>query len=88
MRQENEMARKFSELREKMTPEAGAESDRLFEEALKEYPLAELRKARGLSQKMPAEALGSPLSQKWKKRRTCISRRFGAILRLWEDGLK
>jgi hypothetical protein len=44
------MAKKFSELREKMSPEARTESNRLFEEALKEYPLAELRNARGLSQ--------------------------------------
>jgi DNA-binding XRE family transcriptional regulator len=64
------MAKKFSELREKMTPEAKAESDRLFEEALEEYPLAELRNARGLSQKMLAEALGiqQPAIAKMEKR--------------------
>jgi predicted XRE-type DNA-binding protein len=52
------MTRKFAELRKKMSPEARAENNRLFEEALKEYPLAELRNARGLSQKMLVEALG------------------------------
>ena len=51
------MARKFSELREKMSPEAREESDRLFKEALAEMPLQELRNARGLSQQMLAEAL-------------------------------
>jgi hypothetical protein len=37
------MARKFSELREKMTPEARAESARLFKEALAEMSFYELR---------------------------------------------
>jgi ribosome-binding protein aMBF1 (putative translation factor) len=64
------MARKFSELRKKMSPEARAESNRLFKEVLKEYPLAELREARGLSQKMLAEALGiqQPAVAKMEKR--------------------
>ena len=51
------MARKFSELRKKMSPEAKALSEKLFKEALAEMPLNELRNARGLSQKMLAEAL-------------------------------
>jgi len=51
------MARKFSELRKKMSSEARALSDKLFKEALAEMPLNELRNARGLSQKMLAEAL-------------------------------
>jgi DNA-binding XRE family transcriptional regulator len=64
------MTRKFAELREKMPPEARTESDRLFEKALKEYPLAELRNARGLSQKMLGEALGiqQPAIAKMEKR--------------------
>jgi DNA-binding XRE family transcriptional regulator len=64
------MTKKFSELREKMPPEARAESNRLFKEALKEYPLAELRNARGLSQKMLADALGiqQPAIAKMEKR--------------------
>ncbi|MDR0784396.1 MAG: helix-turn-helix domain-containing protein [Treponema sp.] len=64
------MTKKFAELREKMSPEARAESNRLFEEALKEYPLSELRNARGLSQKMLAEALGvqQPAIAKMEKR--------------------
>ena len=51
------MTRKFSELREKMSPKARAISDKLVKEALAEMPLQELRNARGLSQKMLAEAL-------------------------------
>ena len=51
------MARKFSELREKMSPDAKALSEKLFKEAIAEMPLQELRKARGLSQKILAEAL-------------------------------
>ena len=51
------MAHKFSELREKMPAKAKAESKRLVEKALAEMPLNELRNARGLSQKMLAEAL-------------------------------
>jgi DNA-binding XRE family transcriptional regulator len=51
------MAHKFSELREKMSPEAKAESRRLFNKAMAEMPLNELRNARGLSQQMLAETL-------------------------------
>ena len=51
------MAKKFSELRDKMSLEAKAKSERLFKETLAEMPLQELRNARGLSQKMLAEAL-------------------------------
>lgn len=64
------MARKFSELREKMSPEAKAESRRLVVKALAEMPLNELRNARGLSQKMLAEALHiqQPAIAKMEKR--------------------
>ena len=64
------MANKFSELREKMTPKAKAESRRLVEKALNEMPLNELRNARGLSQKMLAEALNiqQPAIAKLEKR--------------------
>jgi predicted XRE-type DNA-binding protein len=48
---------KFSELREKMSPEARSESERLFKAALAEMPLNDLRNARGLTQEMLAEAL-------------------------------
>ena len=51
------MARKFTELRKKMSPEAKAISDKLVKEVLAEMPLQELRNARGLSQKMLANAL-------------------------------
>ena len=64
------MKHKFSELREKMNPEAKAESRRLVEKALAEMPLNELRNARGLSQKMLAEALNiqQPAIAKLEKR--------------------
>jgi ribosome-binding protein aMBF1 (putative translation factor) len=64
------MAHKFSELREKMSPEARAESKRLTQKALAEMPLQELRNARGLSQKMLAEALNiqQPAIAKLEKR--------------------
>ena len=51
------MAKKFSELRAKMSPEA-RERSALKAQALRdEMPLHELRQARGLSQKMLAEVL-------------------------------
>jgi DNA-binding XRE family transcriptional regulator len=61
---------KFSELREKMSPGAKDRSERLAEKALAEIPLDELRNARGLSQKMLAEALGiqQPAIAKMEKR--------------------
>ena len=64
------MAHKFSELREKMTPEAKAKSQKLVEKAIAEMPLNELRTAKGLSQKMLAEALNiqQPAIAKLEKR--------------------
>ena len=51
------MTRKFSELRDKMSPERRAKIDAAVKATLAEMPLNELRNARGLSQKMLAEAL-------------------------------
>jgi predicted XRE-type DNA-binding protein len=51
------MAKKFSELRARMTPEAQARSATSAQLLLAEMPLNELRQARGLSQKMLAEVL-------------------------------
>jgi predicted transcriptional regulator len=51
------MAKKFSELEAKMSPERKASISKKVKEALAEMPLHELRNARGLSQKMLAEAL-------------------------------
>ena len=51
------MAKKFAELREKMSPERRARTDEKVKKTLAEMPLQELRNARGLSQKMLAEAL-------------------------------
>ena len=64
------MAHKFSELREKMSPEAKAESRKLAKKAMEEMPLCELRNAKGLSQKMLAEALNiqQPAIAKLEKR--------------------
>lgn len=51
------MAKKFSDLRAKMTPDAQARSTAKAQEMLAEMPLYELRQARGLSQKVLAEVL-------------------------------
>jgi len=51
------MARKFSELLAKMSPESRKWIDEEVAKTLAEMPLQELRNARGLSQKMLAEAL-------------------------------
>ena len=51
------MAKKFSELEAKMSPERKARIAEKVKEALAEMPLNELRNARGLSQTMLAEAL-------------------------------
>jgi len=52
------MARKFSELRSRMSPRSRGRAAARAREMLAEMPLAELRRARGLSQKTLAEALG------------------------------
>jgi ribosome-binding protein aMBF1 (putative translation factor) len=51
------MAKKFPELRDKMSPESRARANALAEELRKEYPLNELRRARGLSQEYIAKTL-------------------------------
>lgn len=51
------MTKKFTELRAKMSPEMQALSDEIYREQVAELPLAELRRARGLSQKALAEVL-------------------------------
>ena len=51
------MAKKFSELRAKMSPERRAKNDAMVKATLAEMPLNELRYARGLSQKMLADML-------------------------------
>lgn len=52
------MAKKFDELRAKMSPQARARSNEIYRRHLKEMPLAELRCARGLSQESLAKILG------------------------------
>ena len=51
------MARKFEELQAKMSPQARARSDALYEQLVAEMPLHELRQARELSQVKLAQAL-------------------------------
>jgi len=51
------MAKKFADLRAKMSPQAQARVEAKAQELLAEMPLNELRQARGLSQKMLAELL-------------------------------
>ena len=51
------MAKKFSELRAAMSPQARAQAAELAQTMLSEMPLHELRQARGLSQKMLADVL-------------------------------
>ena len=51
------MAKKFSNLRAKMKPDARERANLMAQSMLAEMPLNELRQARGLSQKMLAEVL-------------------------------
>lgn len=51
------MAKKFSELRAKMSPESRVRSEARAKTMLKEMPLQELRRARGLSQEALAVVL-------------------------------
>ncbi|OGA39262.1 MAG: transcriptional regulator [Betaproteobacteria bacterium RIFCSPLOWO2_12_FULL_68_19] len=51
------MARKYSELRARMSPEARARAATRAKAMLKEMPLHELRRARGLSQETLAATL-------------------------------
>ena len=51
------MAKKFSELRARMSPQSRARAEVKAQAMLAEMPLNELRQARGLSQKMLAELL-------------------------------
>ncbi|MEX3958261.1 XRE family transcriptional regulator [Trinickia sp. EG282A] len=51
------MARKFSELRARMSPEARARSDAKARQMIAEMALSELRRARGLSQQALAAVL-------------------------------
>lgn len=51
------MNRKFSELRERMSPESQSRAEMKAQVMLAEMPLNELRLARGLSQKALAEML-------------------------------
>lgn len=70
------MAKKFAELRAKMSPEARTRADEKARAMLAEMPLNELRQARGLSQKVLAEVLHvqQPSIAKIEKRTDmCIS---------------
>src|SRR5690348_16299269 len=56
-RRNTEMAKKFSELRAKMSAAALAESERQFRKMLEEMPLRKLRAARNLTQENLAKIL-------------------------------
>ena len=64
------MAKKFSELRARMSPKSRARAEARAQAMLAEMPLNELRQARGLSQKVLAEVLGvqQPSIAKLEKR--------------------
>jgi len=64
------MAQNFNTLWEKMSSERRVDIDKKVKETLAEMPLNELRNARGLSQKMLAEALNiqQPAIAKLEKR--------------------
>jgi ribosome-binding protein aMBF1 (putative translation factor) len=64
------MARKFSELEAKMSPERRGRINEEVNRALVEMPIHELRNARGLSQRVLAEALHiqQPAVAKMEKR--------------------
>ncbi|MDT4875036.1 Helix-turn-helix domain protein [compost metagenome] len=64
------MAKKFDELRAKMSPEARERVEARAQEMLAEMPLNELRQARGLSQKALSEVLHvqQPAIAKMEKR--------------------
>lgn len=56
------MTRKFSELRERLSPEARARAHAATQELLAQMPLNELRRARAMSQQTLAEAMHVPQS--------------------------
>ncbi|MFD0914525.1 XRE family transcriptional regulator [Methylophilus luteus] len=64
------MAKNFNTLKALLTPEAQEKVAQMAEQMLQEMPLLELRQARGLSQKMMADALNiqQPAVAKIEKR--------------------
>ncbi|MHB1551921.1 MAG: helix-turn-helix domain-containing protein [Vulcanimicrobiaceae bacterium] len=56
------MARKFRELRDKMSPAAQIKSEKIAQEIFEQLPLQELRRAREYSQQTLADAMGVPQS--------------------------
>jgi DNA-binding transcriptional regulator YiaG len=53
----HKMVKKLSELRQAMIPQAHAQAEQQTQSMLAEMPLHELRRARGLSQKVLAQTL-------------------------------
>ena len=67
------MARRFNELRDKMSPDAPAESEREFRRIVEEMPLQKLREARHLTQANLANVMGVSQSEVSKiERRTDV----------------
>ncbi len=79
------MAKKFSDLRAQMSPEAQARVEAKAQELLAEMPLNELRQARGLSQKMLSEVLQvqQPAIARWSGVRICTSPPCAATSKPW-----
>ena len=79
------MAKKFSDLRAQMKPEALVRADAVAKTMLAEMPLNELRQARGLSQKMLAEVLHvqQPSIAKIEKRTDMYPQPCAATSRPW-----
>ena len=75
------MARKFSELRAKMSMAARAESKREFRRIVEEMPLQRLREARHLTQTNLAKVLGVSQSEVSKiERRTDVYGTLGSYI--------
>lgn len=79
------MSRKFDELRKKMSPEAQARSKDRAEEILHEMALADLRRARALTQQQVAESLS--VNQAWISRFERQTDMYLSTLRSYVEGL-
>ncbi len=79
------MSRKFDELRKNMSPEAQARSKARAEEILHEMALADLRRARSLTQQQVAESLS--VNQAWISRFERQTDMYISTLRSYIEGL-
>jgi len=84
------MAKKFSELRARMSPKAQVQSEAMTAKLLEEMPLQELRQALDLMQRKSLNRSRSnrPRSQRWKSRPICTSARYADSLPRWVGQLE